>query len=79
MVIRETHHCTFIAAVCTLRLASVPNIPTTFDKVALAAIATISPLRCPSCGDYEGAIESRSQVSYTHTMHLRRDAEQGGT
>jgi hypothetical protein len=40
--IRETHHCTFIAAVCTLNPASVPIIPTTFDTVALAAVATIS-------------------------------------
>jgi hypothetical protein len=38
----KTHHCTFIAAVCTLRPASVPIIPTTFDTVALAAVATIS-------------------------------------
>jgi hypothetical protein len=41
-LIRETHHCTFIAAVCTLRPASVPIIPTMIDTVALAAIATIS-------------------------------------
>jgi hypothetical protein len=36
-----SHHCTFIAAVCTLRPASVPIIPTTFDTVRLAAVATI--------------------------------------
>jgi hypothetical protein len=40
--IGETYHCTFIVAVCTLRPASVPIIPTTFDIVALAAVATIS-------------------------------------
>jgi len=38
----RTHHCTFIAALCTLRPASVPIMPTTFDTVALAAVATIS-------------------------------------
>jgi hypothetical protein len=40
-LIRETHHCTFIAVVCTLRPTSVPimNYPNT---VVLAAIATIS-------------------------------------
>jgi hypothetical protein len=37
-----THHCTFIAAICSLMPASVPIIPTTFDTVALAALATIS-------------------------------------
>jgi hypothetical protein len=42
MMIGETHHRTFIAAVCTLRPASVPIIPTTFDTVVLAAVATIS-------------------------------------
>ena len=42
MSIGGTHHCTFIVAVCTLRPASVPIIPTTFDTVALAAVATIS-------------------------------------
>jgi len=42
ILIGETHHCTFIVAVCTLRPASVPIIPTTFDTVALAAVATIS-------------------------------------
>ena len=38
----ETHHCTFIAAICTLRPASVPIIRTTFNTVVLASIATIS-------------------------------------
>jgi hypothetical protein len=38
----ETHHCTFIVAVCPLRPASVPIIPTTFDTVALATVAIIS-------------------------------------
>jgi hypothetical protein len=38
----ETHHCTFLAAICTLRPASVPIIPTTSDTVVLAAVATIS-------------------------------------
>jgi hypothetical protein len=75
-VIGKTHHCTFIVALCTLRLGSVPIIPTTFDTVALAAIASISPQGCPSCGDYEDVIESRLPV---YTVHLRRDAEQGGT
>jgi hypothetical protein len=41
MLIGETYHCTFIGVVCTLRPASVPIIPTTFDTVALAAVATI--------------------------------------
>jgi len=40
-LIGETYHCTFIAAVCTLR-PSVPTILTRFDTVTLAAVATIS-------------------------------------
>jgi hypothetical protein len=41
----ETHHYTFIAAVCMLMPDSVPIIPTTFDTVVVlvqVAIATIS-------------------------------------
>jgi hypothetical protein len=41
-LIGETYHCIFIAAVCTLRPASVPTIPTRFDTVTLAAVTTIS-------------------------------------
>jgi hypothetical protein len=37
----ETHHCTFIVAVCPLRPTSAPIIPTTFDTIALVALATI--------------------------------------
>ena len=44
MSIRETHHCTFIAAVYTLRPTSVPimNHPNTVVLGLLAAVATIS-------------------------------------
>jgi hypothetical protein len=46
-LIGGTHHCTFLAAICTLRPTSVrrltvPIIPTTFDTVVLVVIATIS-------------------------------------
>ena len=37
MLVGEAHH-----AVCTLRPASVPIIPTTFDTVALVAVPTTS-------------------------------------
>jgi hypothetical protein len=40
--IGETHHCTFIPAICTLKRASVPIVLMTFDTVALTAVATIS-------------------------------------
>ena len=43
--------------------AFVPIILTTFESVALATVATISPRRCPSCGGYEGAIESLGGAS----------------
>ena len=42
MSIGETHHFTFIAAVYTLKRASVLIIPTTFDTVPLTTITTIS-------------------------------------
>jgi hypothetical protein len=42
-LIGETHHYTLIAAVFTLRPAFMPIIPTTFDAIALEAVATISP------------------------------------
>jgi hypothetical protein len=43
---QETHHCTFAAAVCTLRPARVPIILTTFDTTAVATIsAVLSKLR----------------------------------
>jgi hypothetical protein len=73
-LIGETHHCTFIAAVCTFRPASVPIIPTTFDTVALVAVTTISVTAVV-------AIKLRLRVArkYTHTVYLRRDAEEGGT
>jgi hypothetical protein len=34
-------HCTFVAAVCTLRPARVPIILTTFDTIAIATISGV--------------------------------------
>jgi hypothetical protein len=42
MLIEEAHYCTFIAAVFTLRPASVPIISTMFDTVMVGVAATIS-------------------------------------
>jgi hypothetical protein len=72
-LIGETHQCTFIAAVSTLRPAS----PTTFDTVAPVAITTISATAVQAVV----AMEARLRVArrYTHAVHLCRDAEQGGT
>ena len=72
MLVGETHHRTFISAICTLRPASVLIILTTFDTVALAR-SPPSPRRCDG---YDGAIESCSQIH--PPLHLRRDAEQVG-
>ena len=68
----ETHHWTLITVVFTLRPAPVPIIP-----VPLAAIFTVSTTR----SELWVAMKVRLRVArrYTHTMHLRRDAEQGGT
>ena len=73
MLIGETHHYTLVAAICTLRLAFVPIIPTTFDTIALAlsAVTTVSPRRNPSFGGYEGMVKSRSQV-YRHRASVQR-------
>jgi hypothetical protein len=51
----------------------VPIISTTFDTVALVAVTTISVTAVV-------AIKVRLRVAcrYTHTVHLRRDTEQGG-
>lgn len=57
----RTHHWTFIAVLCTLRPASVPIMPTTFETVVLAAVATF-PQRCPSCDGYVYAGASRSDA-----------------
>jgi len=45
MLIGEMHHCTFIAAVCMLKQASVPIIPTMFDTVVLTVVTTISVIK----------------------------------
>jgi hypothetical protein len=75
-LIRETHHCTFIAAVSTPWPASVPIIPTTFNTVAL-----VRRHHLRDAVQAVVAIKVRLRVArrYTHTVHLRRDAEQGGT
>ena len=46
MSIGETHHCTFIPAVCTLKRAEVLIIPTMFDTVATIS-ATLLELWWP--------------------------------
>jgi hypothetical protein len=61
-LIGETHHYILIDEICTHKPALVPIIATTFDTIVLAAVATISPRRNPSCGSYEGAVKSRSQA-----------------
>ena len=38
---RETHHCNFVPAVCTLRPARVPIILTTFDTTAVTTISAV--------------------------------------
>jgi hypothetical protein len=38
---RETHHCTFVTAVCTLRPSRVPIIPTTFDTTTVITISEV--------------------------------------
>jgi hypothetical protein len=63
ILIRETHHFTLI---CTLRRASVPIIPTAFDGDTFRAAMTMKVLL-------------RVAHGYTHTVHLCRDTEQGGT
>ena len=72
-LIGEAHHYTFMSAVCTLRPASMPIIPTTFDTVVLAAIITIW-----GAVQAEVAMKVRLRVGhrYTHTVPLCRDAEQ---
>jgi hypothetical protein len=66
ILIRETHHYALIAAICTLRRALVPIIPTAFDVVTVRAVVAIKVLL-------------RVAHRYTHTVHLWRDTEQGGT
>ena len=65
---RETHHWTLIATVFTLRPAR--SSPSHWQP------SPTSPRRCLSCV----AMKVRLKVArrYTHTMHLSRDAEQGG-
>ncbi len=72
----KTHHYTFIAAVCTLRPASVPIIPTTFDTVALAAVTIVSATVSKLWGLWRRGCES---LAGTRTPCICRDAEQGGT
>ena len=61
MLVGETHHRTFISAMCTLSPASVLIILTTFDTVVLAR----SPPSPRRCSGYDGTIESCSQVHPT--------------
>ena len=58
---------------------SVSHPPTTFDTVVLTAVVTISATLPEqwTCGGYESAIESRSQVHPDRTSVRRR--EKGGT
>jgi hypothetical protein len=65
----ETHHCTFIAAVCTLRPASVSIILN--GIVALAAVVTISATLFKLWCGHEVAIGSRLQI-YPHHVSVQR-------
>jgi hypothetical protein len=73
---RRSGRRTITVTICTPRPVFVPIIPTTLDTVAQAAIITISPTQSELWWlDRCGLLARR----YTHTVHLRRDAEQGGT
>jgi hypothetical protein len=73
--IGETHHCTFIAAVCTLKRTSVPIIPTD-DVRHRPADNHRHHLR--DAAQAVAAMKVRSRVArrYPYFVHLRRDAEQ---
>jgi hypothetical protein len=71
---RETHHCNFVAAVCTLRPARVPIILTTFDTIAIT-----HHLRGVVQAALVLKVRLRVTRRYTHLVRLGRDAEQSGT
>ena len=62
---RETYRYALIAAICTLRRASVPIIPMAFDAVTVRAAVAMKVLL-------------RVTHRYTQTVHLCRDTEQVG-
>ena len=66
ILIRKMHHYALIAAICMLRQALVPIIPMVFDAVTVWAAVAMKLLL-------------RVAHRYTHTVHLWRDTEQGGT
>jgi hypothetical protein len=75
-LIGETYHCTFIAADCTLRPASVPTINEVRRR---HAGSRRHQLRDAAQAVVAMKVRMRLARRYTYTVHLRRNAEQGGT